>query len=94
MSSRLIAIAAGSALLAACNTAPLGQAGSLDAGFGEVSKYNAAVQTIDPDPVYAEGGAQPGDNGEKGAKAVQRYRADQVKDTQATRSTSSGGGPR
>ena len=24
-----------------------------------------AVQTIDPDPVYAEDGAQPGDNGDK-----------------------------
>ena len=72
MSSRLIAIAAGSALLAACNTAPLGQAGSLDAGFGEVSKYNAAVQTIDPDPVYAEGGAQPGDLNNSRARSDQR----------------------
>ena len=94
MSSRLIAIAGGCVLLAACNTAPLGQAGSLDAGFGEVSKYNAAVQIIDPDPVYAEGGAQPGDNGEKGAAAVKRYRSDQVKDTEATRSNSGSGGPR
>ncbi len=74
------------------------QAGSLDAAFGEVTKYNAAMQIIDPDPVYAEGGAQPGDNGDKGADAVARYRTDQVKDTQpagaTTRRAGGGSGPR
>ena len=89
MSSRLIAATGAAMLLSAC--APLGQAGSLDAGWGEASKYNAAVQTIDPEPVYAETGAQPGDNGEKGANAVKRYRTDQVKDTQPARSDSSSG---
>jgi len=92
--------AAGILALGACNTvAP--QAGSLDAGFGEVTKYNAAVQTIDPEPVYAEGGAQPGDHGEKAANAAKRYRTDQVKDTEPAGATtrraggsSGGSGPR
>ncbi len=81
MSSRLLAAAAGCAMLGACNTAPLPQAGSLDAGWGEASKYNAAVQIIDPDPVYPAGGSQPGDHGEKAANATKRYRTDQVKET-------------
>ena len=86
MSFRLIAISGAGLVLAACTTAPsgeLGQAGSLDAGFGETSKYNAAVQTIDSEPVYAAAGAQPGDNGEKGAAAVKRYRTDAVKDVES-----------
>ncbi len=102
MSYKVIA-AASLLVLAGCSTtspdshlAP--QAGSLDAAFGEVTKYNAAMQIIDPDPVYAEGGAQPGDNGDKGADAVARYRTDQVKDTQpagsTTRSSGGGSGPR
>lgn len=107
MSSRLIAAGAALAVLAGCQTTPVTtpiapQAGSLDAGFGEVSKHNAAMQIINPDPVYAEGGAQPGDNGDKGADAVARYRTDQVKDTQpagdttrrAGRSGSGNSGPR
>ncbi len=86
-------------LLAACQTSVLPQAGSADAAFGETTKYNAAVQTIDPQPVYAPGGAQPGDHGEKGAAAVKRYRTDQVKEVESEQTTSSGsesggGGPR
>lgn len=84
-------------ILAGCQTtapktriAP--QAGSLDAGFGEVTKYNAAIQIINPDPVYAEGDAQPGDNGDKGADAVARYRTDQVKDTQSAGDSTRRGG--
>ena len=90
MSSRLIAATGAAMLLSAC--APLGQAGSLDAGWGEASKYNAAVQTIDPEPVYAATGAQPGDHGEKGANAVKRYRTDQVKETEGTSGSGSSGG--
>ncbi len=90
MSSRLFAAAAGMLALAACNTvAP--QAGSLDAGFGEVVKYNAAVQIIDPDPVYAADGAQPGDSGEKAANASKRYRTDQVKETEPVSASGRGG---
>jgi hypothetical protein len=104
MSYKLLA-AASLLILTACRTTSDGhvapQAGSLDAAFGEVTKYNAAMQTINPDPVYAEGGAQPGDNGDKGADAVARYRTDQVKDTQPAGATtrraggsSGGSGPR
>ena len=94
MSSRLLAAVAGCAMLGACHTAPLPQAGSLDAGWGEASKYNAAVQIIDPDPVYPAGGAQPGDHGEKAANATKRYRTDRVKDTvpSTTQSSGSSGG--
>lgn len=103
MSYKLLA-AASLLVLAACRTtAPESrvttQAGSLDAAFGETTKYNAAMQIINPDPVYAEGGAQPGDNGDKGADAVARYRTDQVKDTQPAGNTTrraggTGSGPR
>lgn len=90
-SKRLVAAAALLALAACRTTAPEArvapQAGSLDAGFGEATRYNAAIQIINPDPVYAESGAQPGDNGDKGADAVARYRTDQVKDTEPAGNT-------
>ncbi|MEO7815114.1 MAG: hypothetical protein ABIR87_06685 [Sphingomicrobium sp.] len=71
---------------------------SPDPGFGEAVKYNAAVQIIDPDPVYDEAGSQPGDSGAKGAAAVKRYRTDTVKAVERVETTSgatggSGGGP-
>ncbi len=85
--------------LAACQSTPedqriAPQAGSLDAGFGEVTKHNAAVQVIDPDPVHTADGAQPGDSGAKASAAARRYRTDQVKDTKpvSTTASSSGGG--
>jgi hypothetical protein len=78
MSSRRVIIAAAACItLGACNTVHK-NIGTEDAFFGEAAKYNAALQTINPDPVYPEGGAQPGDNGEKGADAVKRYRNDEV----------------
>lgn len=89
MSFKLIAIAP-AVLLAACAVNPVSQ--SVDPGMGEAVKYNAAIQTIDPDPVYTADGAQPGENGEVGAKAVQRYRTDQVKAVQTQTTTSGGGG--
>ena len=67
---------------------------SPDPAFGETAKYNAAVQIIDPDPVYAEGDSQPGDSGAKGAAAVKRYRTDTVKAVEAAQTTSGGSGPR
>lgn len=91
MSSRLILTLAGGALLSACQTEPLPQAGSADVALGEASKYNAAIQTINPDPVYTAQDAQPGDNGEKMANAVKRYRTDQVKQPQPVTTTSKGG---
>jgi hypothetical protein len=90
MSYKLLAIL-GCVSLAGCNTIPP-QAGSMDAGWGEASKYNAAVQIIDPAPVYSAEDAQPGDNGDKAAQATKRYRTDQVKDTQPASSTRRGGG--
>ena len=92
MSCKVIAAAAALALLGGCAVNPVSQ--SVDPGMGEAAKYNAAIQIIDPDPVYAADGAQPGDNGEVGAKAVQRYRTDTVKsvETQTTTSGGSGGG--
>lgn len=96
MSSRLLAAAAMLAL-AGCQSTPyarpaLPQAGSLDAGFGETTKYNAAVQIINPDPVYTADGAQPGDSGAKAADASKRYRTDAVKELQSISSTKRGGG--
>lgn len=90
MSFKLLLAPAAVVLLAGCSTvnAPIGSA---DPGFGEAAKYNAAVQTIDPDPVYAAEDAQPGDHGEKGQKAVDRYRKDAVKQTEQIQTT--GGGP-
>ena len=86
MSSRLMLVPA-ILLLAGCAVDPVTQ--SYDPGFGEASKYNQAVQTINPDPVYAADAAQPGDNGDKGAHAVKRYRTDAVKAVEAV-STASG----
>lgn len=96
MSYRLLVAPLALGLLAGCNTVnPVTQ--SVDPGFGEAARYNAAVQTIDPDPVYTAEGAQPGDHGEKGAQAVKRYRTNQVKDVQvmttSTIASGAGGGP-
>lgn len=98
MSFKLIAAAGAAALLAGCASEQLPQAGSADAAWGEASKYNAAVQTINPDPVYTAQDSQPGDNGEKMANAVKRYRTDNVKEpepvntTRKTTGSGSGGG--
>lgn len=103
MSCRLLGLAAAALALGACNTTNK-NIGSEDPGMGEAVRYNAAVQTINPYPVYPEGGAEPGDSGVKGAEAVKRYRTDQVKDrhkananpvgVSTTQGTSGGSGPR
>lgn len=93
MSSKLLLIVPLSlGLLAGCNTLHP-QTGSPDPAFGEALKYDMAVQTIDPDPVYSAEGAQPGDHGEKGAKAVDRYRKDTVKAVERVETTDGGSGP-
>lgn len=86
MSFRFVMLAAGALALGACNTVnkPIGQE---DPAFGEAVKYNAAIQTINPAPVYAEGSAQPGEHGAKGAEAVKRYRTDQVKQVETMETT-------
>ena len=94
MSSKLVIASLSLGLLAGCTQLhPVSL--SPDPGFGEAVKYDIAIQTIDPDPVYAPDSAQPGDNGEKGQKAVDRYRKGTVKEVQqmGTRSGSGGGGP-
>jgi len=102
MFSRLLAAAAMLALAGCQSTAYAPriapQAGSLDAGWGEASKYNAAVQIINPEPVYTADGAKPGDSGVKAADASKRYRTDAVKKPELPSSvkksnSGSGGGP-
>ena len=93
MRSEIKLAVAGAAMLVTAACAPV------DPGFGEALRYDMAVQTIDPDPVYPEDGAQPGDNGEKAAKATERYRKGQTKPVQiesASGGSSSGSssGPR
>ena len=78
-------IAAG--LLAAAGCAPV------DPGLGEALRYDMAIQTVNPDPVYPEGGAQPGDSGEHGADAVKAYREGKTKPVQSQSTSSGGGGP-
>jgi hypothetical protein len=90
MSSRLIVLTPLPFLLAGCAVNPATD--SYDPGLGETVAYAKAVQTIDPDPVYAEDGAQPGDHGEKGVQAVKRYRTDTTKQVERVQTTS-GGGP-
>jgi len=94
-SKRLWIIAAASAALAGCNTAQT-HIGDESAVFGEATKYDAAVQIINPAPVYPPDSAQPGSNGDVGAAAVKRYRTDKVKQVQSTATSSmsiGGGGP-
>ena len=79
MSSKLpLPLMAASLLLAGCVNEPIGVR---DAGLGEAVKYNSAIQTISPDPVYPEGSSEPGENGDKMTRAVKRYREDKVKDS-------------
>ena len=92
MSFKLLLAPLALGLLAGCNTVNP-QTGSVDPAFGEALKYDMAIQVIDPDPVYHEDGAQPGESGVKGAEAVKRYRTGQVKEVQAVATTSGGGGP-
>ena len=89
---RLIPLAALLAL-GGCNTAN-SAIGSGDTRFGEAAKYNAAVQTINPDPVYAADGALPGDSGAKAAAATKRYRTDAVKAVEEIKTTSGGSSSR
>jgi hypothetical protein len=83
--------AAGFVALGACNTAHR-NIGMEDPAIGEAAKYDAALQTINPDPIYPAGAAQPGDNGELGAKAAKRYRTDAVKQVETMQTTSGGSG--
>lgn len=63
----------------------------VDPGFGDAVKYDTALQTIDPDPVYPADALQPGYHGEKAQKATDRYRKGTTKALRQE-SASSGGG--
>jgi hypothetical protein len=94
MSSKRFWIAAAAfTALAACNTAYT-HIGDEDSALGEAVAYDKAVQIINPAPVYGANSAKPGSNGDVGAKAVERYRTDKVKqvETMETTSGTSGGG--
>lgn len=91
MCSRLLAPAAALLALAGCNTLDP-RTGSVDRQFGEAVAWNKAVQTINPDPVYAPGGAQAGSDGAKAAAASERYRTDKVKPVERVVSTQASGG--
>ena len=93
MSSRSLLIASSALVLAGCSTMnkPIGME---DPALGEAVKYNAAIQTVNPDPSYPAGSAQAGDSGTKGAAAVKRYRSDAVKSVEVMQTTSGGGSPR
>lgn len=86
MSFKLLGIVGAAFALAACNTANT-HIGDEDPFLGEAVKYNAAAETINPAPVYAENSTQPGSNGAKGQAAVERYRTDKVNDRHRKEST-------
>lgn len=79
-------------LLAGVSATALFACTPVDAGFGEAYRYDMAIQTINADPVYPEEGAKPGDNGEKAAKATERYRKGQTKPVQRESIGSGSGG--
>ena len=69
----------------------LGGCTAVDPGLGEAYRYDMALQTIDPDPVYPEDGAKPGDSGAVAAEASKRYRTNKIKPVETISSTSSSG---
>lgn len=84
MRFRIVLSAAALALLAACSP--------VDVGLGEAVKYDMALQTINPDPVYAADAAKPGSSGARAAAAAERYRKGTVKPVEEIRSTQSSSG--
>jgi type IV pilus biogenesis protein CpaD/CtpE len=95
MSSKLLRLAplAATMALAGCETVHANR--SLDPGFGESARYNAALQVIDPDPLVSAEAMKPGSNGAVGTAAAKRYRTDKVKPVEkiTTTSTTGGAGP-
>ena len=81
-----VLIAAALVGLSGCNTVNK-HIGEEDPYFGDAVKYDTALQTINPDPVYPPSAAQPGSNGDKGARSVLRYRTDAVKAVEASQTT-------
>ena len=93
MSSKGLLIVSGALALAGCSSMNK-TIGMEDPALGETVKYNAAIQTVNPDPAYPAGSAQAGDSGVKGAAAVKRYRTDAVKQVETLETTGSSSSPR
>jgi len=83
---KFAALAAALVGLSGCNTVNK-HIGEEDPYFGDAVKYDTALQTINPDPVYPPSAAQPGSNGDKGARSVLRYRTDAVKAVESNQTT-------
>jgi hypothetical protein len=77
--------------LSGCNTMHK-HIGEDDPYFGDSLKYDSALQTINPDPLYPPNAQQPGASGDKGAHAVKRYRTDTVKAVESEQTTSGAAG--
>jgi uncharacterized membrane protein YgcG len=86
MRSDRMLIVAGGFLLGAAACTPV------DPGFGEAVRYDMAVQTVDPDPVYPADSLKPGYFGEKAQKATERYRKGQTKPLRIMNAGGGGGG--
>lgn len=91
MSFKYLPVFFGTALLLAGCAADQPRLTPSNAALGDAVKWNSAVQTIDPNPVYNEQDAQPGGSGAKAAEAVKRYRTDSVKDVSVMTTTSDSG---
>jgi hypothetical protein len=79
-------------ILAAAAVAGATACTPVDPAFGEAVRYDEAIQTIDPDPVYPANSLQPGYFGEKAQKATERYRKGTTKPVRTQSTSSSGGG--
>jgi type IV pilus biogenesis protein CpaD/CtpE len=70
---------------------PLAACTPNDTTFGGAFRHDMAMQTIDPDPEY-EGELVEGGDGQRSAKAVERYRKGEVKQPVAQQTGGSGSG--
>lgn len=59
--------------------------------MGEALKYDMAMQTVDPDPVYPAGAQEPGTNGDAARAAAERYRKGTVKPVERESTMTAGG---
>ena len=84
---RLVGTAALAAALGACSP--------VDLSLGEAVKYDQAIQTINPDPIYPPGSALPGASGTHAVTAAKAYRLGTVKPVEKISISSAGGsGPK
>ena len=78
--------------------AALGACSPVDLSLGEAVKYDQAIQTINPDPIYPPGSALPGASGTHAVTAAKAYRLGTVKPVEkisiSSGSSSGGSGPK